>query len=166
MKCIYSDVGGNYFWTMKNLLKYLFIDRQFEFSGQRTDFIESISKVKGVNIKKFNDNNLKIYPWISIGTLVSKSGRSWMDGINVKAQLADNDKPSTRIRLLTTVRPEHLFIAAIFLLFILTGPVDKEHFYKLIGDWVLGHVCFQIGCRIQEELLIKKIATRLRLVRM
>ncbi len=151
---------------MKSLLKYIFIDRQFEFDGQATECIESIRKVKGLSFKELSDKKLKIYPWISIGTLVQKGGQSWIDGINVRADLADNDSAQTKITLLTTMRPEHYFIAAIFILFFLFLPLDKETIYNLAADWIIGHIWFQMVCRLQEELLVRKLTKRLRLVKM
>jgi hypothetical protein len=147
-------------------MKYLLVDRQFKFDGLKNELVDSIAKVKGVSIMKVNDNKIKIYPWISIGTLVLKSGQSWIDGINVKAELADNDKGLTRIRLLTTLRPEHYFIAGVFTLFFLFLPLDKEVIYNLIESWLIAHIWFQIICRIQEELLVRKLINRLRLIKM
>jgi hypothetical protein len=126
----------------------------------------SITKVTGVSIKELTDKKIKIYPCISIGTLISKSGRSWIDGINIKAELVDNDSAFTHIRLLTTLRPEHYFIAGIFILFLILLPRVNETTYDIILNWLSVHIWVQVVCRIQEELLIRKLTKGLRLAKM
>lgn len=151
---------------MSNLLKYLLVDRQFKFAGLRNELLDSISKVKGLRINQIDHNEIKIYPWFSIGTLVLKTGHSWFGGINLKAKLADNNSDLTKIRLLTTVRPEHFFIAGVNILILLLSPLDKDNSNKIIVDWILTHIGFQVVYRIQEELLIRKLTKRLGLVKM
>jgi len=151
---------------MRAILKYLLINRQFTFSGKKSDLIGAINKVKGISVKEINIDKLKIYPWISIGTLVAKSGHSWVDGINIKAELMESDSSLIKLRLLTTMRPEHYFIAGIFILFFVFIPLDKGMTYKLISDWLIAHILFQLVCRIQEELLIKLLTKGLKLSKM
>lgn len=156
---------------MADLIKKLTIDRDYVFSGQRKDLITILQDTRVVNFKLIDHTEIKLYPDVSWGTLIFSGGFSGLkiEGINVRVKTSPLGADKLKINFQTRIRPEHYFLIGLFTFFFVINASVKEPwwvFLYLLGIWAICHAWFQFIYRAQENDLIQKMVTKLRLVEM
>jgi hypothetical protein len=93
---------------MKRLLKLLTIDKEFIFQGHHEDLKEILKNSKDLKYTYRNhlENEITFTPTISWGTL-NVGGMSF--GIRIKAFVSDLGSDRLKIKITTSIRPEHFF---------------------------------------------------------
>ncbi|MBS1553548.1 MAG: hypothetical protein JSU09_01365 [Bacteroidetes bacterium] len=151
---------------MNNFTKLLTVDREFIFNGQLTDFNERLGKLKDIRCNALSDREIKFSPFISLGTMVISGAVGLVDGINVRAIISDTDTNQLKINLKTKVRPEHYFIIVLFIFSFVAIIFSNESKWLIpyvFGLWIICHAWFQFIYQLQENHLIEKIVSKLRL---
>jgi hypothetical protein len=151
---------------MKKLFELLTIDKEFIFLGKRKELNEILKNSKDLNHRTYSENEIEFTPTISWGTLnVGGIGL----GIYIKASVRDFDSDRLKIRIKTSLRPEHYFTVALFAFFFVSTISSNESNWIILyifGLWIVCHAWFQFTCRLQENYLVDRVVRRLKLLEM
>jgi hypothetical protein len=143
---------------MTSFLKHLTIDRLYTFSGDKEEMIALVKK-SDLRYSFEGDNRIEFSPRVSFGIV-------GFFFIKVKLIIVKAGADQVRIRLATSVRPEHYFIALLCSVIIISGIVDGEDISTTIGVsivWAIMHLWFHFIYRLQENSMARKIVEALHL---
>jgi hypothetical protein len=122
--------------TTYALVRLLIIDRKYIFQGGRNAMMEILRDSKVTNYRILQKGDIRMYPTISLGTLMFTGGVGIMDGINVKASTTKLEDGKLIVNLSTKLRPEHYFLTGVFSLFLLGFSFSTESAWVLL--YILG----------------------------
>lgn len=144
-------------------IKSLTINRDYIFFGLQADFESQLNKIKWVRTNPTGKNEIKLFPFVSLGTLMF--GGIGSLSINVLVRSSPIDEGTLKINFSTKIRPEHYFIAALFILFLIVFILKEGIGVGLfiLGLWIIFHLWFQLVYRVQENHLIDKVVGKCRL---
>ncbi|MEM9833791.1 MAG: hypothetical protein AAF944_24390 [Bacteroidota bacterium] len=150
------------------LLDKLLINEEFIYTGNLEELERDLRVLedKSILIQKLDEQKIKFKSTFSWGTLKATDGFQVVEGINVMALTNQLDENLLKLKFITKLRPEHYFIAALYILFIAIMIVQKEEVWVcllLFGLWIVFHICFHWVYRMQERTVIKSVVNGLKL---
>jgi len=148
---------------MRKLVKRLTIDKEFVFIGEVDDFKARIKNLnEGITCWASSDHQYTFLPSVSFGTMT----RPFNLGISVNAVISPIDQERLSVKLKTSLRPEHFFIILAFIIVLVSAITSDESAWRIVflsGLWVVSHALCHFIYRLQEEQLIDKLTTKLKL---
>lgn len=146
---------------MKSLFKSLTINRIYTFFGSREDLNDRIQQ-SNIDHNIVNDGLVEFAASISFGIGTK------CPPIAVQVSIVEFEQDQIKIRIKTTIRPEHYFLLLFGAIFFIAAVFDADDapalVYVLLG-WPIFHLWSHFVFRVQENILAKKVAKALHLRR-
>ncbi len=150
--------------TIMKFLNQLKLNEVYIYSGE--NFKEELSRSKNWYSGSIGKYKFYASPLASAGVLSINGTNSFP--IKIFMESCELTGGEQRIEIRTKLRAEHYFIVLLFVVFMIAIPFLEEFswwFLLLLPIWVICHIWFHFICRVQEEMLVKKIVKQLRLKR-
>lgn len=150
------------------MLKYLQINRTFEFPGHIAELMERMNYLEKTT-KRFRTTQLSKWNYMisapfSMGTIHAMGGLGVP--INIQMRIVQSDMSSPKVYVTSNIRVEHYFLIVLFTIMFLITLFNNEPWYLSllpIGLFFVSHYWFHMVYRVQENELINKVKGQLRL---
>lgn len=147
------------------MLKRLKLYREYIFHGSYEELQTSFEQLKKPRTTRVNESTFKVRPLISLGTLIVYGFGKSIDGINVLASTQSIDENRQQVTFTTKIRTKHYFFIFVFgfITIISFSAKDSPPITLVLGLWIVFHLWFQLVYRVQEKIVMEKVADKLKL---